>query len=262
MNLHLDFNTIITKKFKLKTMKKIILTLSFAFGLTQIIKAQVITAVPCDMLGMSVNVGSSTNSISIYHSGQYMTHPQSENIFTWEFTDQQGNIIYQDTIVDDEFCNFSHNWSLTDTINVSVHLVNDSANLDAWYTNQGLPLNGNSINCLFTDQLYWSTGASTPWGSWTFIHGNLGIDVTNVNESQIVESNLKLYPSPSFNYLNLEGPKEDYCLQIFNIQGQLFHEMKNINGNQKIDVSFLPSGLYFINVNNNKVNQTIRFIKR
>ena len=262
MNLHLDFNTIITKKFKLKTMKKIILTLSFAFGLTQIIKAQVITAVPCDMLGMSVNVGSSTNSISIYHSGQYMTHPQSENIFTWEFTDQQGNIIYQDTIVDDEFCNFSHNWSLTDTINVSVHLVNDSANLDAWYTNQGLPLNGNSINCLFTDQLYWNTGASTPWGSWTFIHGNLGIDVTNVNESQIVESNLKLYPSPSFNYLNLEGPKEDYCLQIFNIQGQLFHEMKNINGNQKIDVSFLPSGLYFINVNNNKVNQTKRFIKR
>jgi len=262
VNLHLDFNTIITKKFKLKTMKKIILTLSFAFGLTQIIKAQVITAVPCDMLGMSVNVGSSTNSISIYHSGQYMTHPQSENIFTWEFTDQQGNIIYQDTIVDDEFCNFSHNWSLTDTINVSVHLVNDSANLDAWYTNQGLPLNGNSINCLFTDQLYWNTGASTPWGSWTFIHGNLGIDVTNVNESQIVESNLKLYPSPSFNYLNLEGPKEDYCLQIFNIQGQLFHEMKNINGNQKIDVSFLPSGLYFINVNNNKVNQTKRFIKR
>ena len=262
MNLHLDFNTIITKKFKLKTMKKIILTLSFAFGLTQIIKAQVITAVPCDMLSMSVNVGSSTNSISIYHSGQYMTHPQSENIFTWEFTDQQGNIIYQDTIVDDEFCNFSHNWSLTDTINVTVHLVNDSANLDAWYTNQGLPLNGNSINCLFTDQLYWNTGASTPWGSWTFIHGNLGIDVTNVNESQIVESNLKLYPSPSFNYLNLEGPKEDYCLQIFNIQGQLFHEMKNINGNQKIDVSFLPSGLYFINVNNNKVNQTIRFIKR
>ena len=262
MNLHLDFNTIITKKFKLKTMKKIILTLSIALGLTQIIKAQVITAVPCDMLGMSVNVGSSTNSISIYHSGQYMTHPQSENIFTWEFTDQQGNIKYQDTIVDDEFCNFSHNWSLTDTINVTVHLVNDSANLDAWYTNQGLPLNGNSINCLFTDQLYWNTGASTPWGSWTFIHGNLGIDVTNVNESQIVESNLKLYPSPSFNYLNLEGPKEDYCLQIFNIQGQLFHEMKNINGNQKIDVSFLPSGLYFINVNNNNVNQTKRFIKR
>ena len=157
-------------------MKNFIITLSIAFGLTQILNAQVVTCVPCDQLGMSVNVGSSTNSISIHHSGQYMTHPQSENIFTWEFTDQQGNIIYQDTIIDDEFCNFSHNWSLTDTINVNVHFVNDSANLDAWYTNQGLPLNGNSINCLFTDQLYWNTGASTPWGSWTFIHGNTGVD--------------------------------------------------------------------------------------
>jgi hypothetical protein len=243
-------------------MKKIILTISIAFVITQIIKAQVITAVPCDMLGMSVNVGSSTNSISIYHSGQYMTHPRENNIFSWKFTDQQGNILHQDTIVNDAFCNFGHNWSLTDTINVTVHLVNDSANLDGWYTSQGLPLNGNSINCLFEDQLYWSTGTSTPWGSWTFIHGNPGFDVTNVNESKQIESNLKIYPSPTSNYINLEGPNEVYSLQILNIQGQLFHELNNIDGHQNIDVSFLPSGLYFIKVNYNKVNQIIRFIKQ
>jgi hypothetical protein len=243
-------------------MKKIILTISIAFVIVQIIKAQVITAVPCDMLGMSVNVGSSTNSISIYHSGQYMTHPRENNIFSWKFTDQQGNILHQDTIVNDAFCNFGHNWSLTDTINVTVHLVNDSANLDGWYTSQGLPLNGNSINCLFEDQLYWSTGTSTPWGSWTFVHGNPGFDVTNVNESKQIESNLKIYPSPTSNYINIEGPNEVYSLQILNIQGQLFHELNNIDGHQNIDVSFLPSGLYFIKVNYNKVNQIIRFIKQ
>ena len=134
--------------------------------------------------------------------------------------------------------------------------------MNGWYTNQGLPPNGNSINCLFEDQLFWSTGASTPWGSWTFIHGNPGIDVTNINELQIDESKLKIYPSPTSNFLNFEGPKEDYSLQILNIQGQLFHEMKNISGNQKIDVSFLPSGLFFLHVNNKKGNQTIRFIKQ
>ena len=47
-----------------------------------------------------MNVGSNPNSISIYHSGQYMTHPQSDNIFIWEFTDQEGNILHQDTLVD------------------------------------------------------------------------------------------------------------------------------------------------------------------
>ena len=243
-------------------MKKIILTISIAFVIVQIIKAQVITAVPCDMLGMSVNVGSSTNSISIYHSGQYMTHPRENNIFSWKFTDQQGNILHQDTIVNDAFCNFGHNWSLTDTINVTVHLVNDSANLDGWYTSQGLPLNGNSINCLFEDQLYWSTGTNTPWGSWTFIHGNPGFDVTNINESKQIESNLKIYPSPTSNYINLEWPNEVYSLQILNIQGQIFHELNNIDGHQNIDVSFLPSGIYFIKVNYNKVNQIIRFIKQ
>ena len=110
-------------------------------------QAQVITAVPCDMLGMSVNVGSQENMISIYHSGQYMTHPQSENILMWEFTDQQGNILHQDTLIDASTIAFGHSWSLTDTINVTVHFMNDSANLDNWYINQGLPTNGNSINC-------------------------------------------------------------------------------------------------------------------
>lgn len=158
-------------------MKKNLILLAITFGLHQSIQAQVITCVPCDQLGMVMNVGSSENSISIYHSGQYMTHPQSENIFMWEFTNQQGNIVHQDILVDEATITFGHNWSLTDTINVSVHFVNDSANLDAWYINQGLSPSGNSINCLFEDQIYWETGANTPWGSWTFVYNNSGLTV-------------------------------------------------------------------------------------
>ena len=158
-------------------MKNILLTIIISLALAQITKSQVVTCVPCDMLGMSVNVGSQETSISIYHSGQYMTSPSVHNIFSWEFTDQQGNILHQDTIVDQQTIVFGHNWSLTDTINVTVHFVNDSANLDNWYINQGLSPNGNSINCLFEDQIYWETGAPTPWGSWTFIHNNPGVDL-------------------------------------------------------------------------------------
>ena len=166
-------------------MKRIILIFVIALALSQTTKAQVVTAVPCDMLGMSVNVGSQETAISIYHSGQSMTFPDSENIFMWEFTDQQGNILHQDTIVDQQTIAFGHNWSLTDTVNVTVHFVNDSANLDNWYISQGLPTNGNSINCLFEDQIYWETGAPTPWGSWTFIHNNPGVDLntpTGIND--------------------------------------------------------------------------------
>ena len=160
-------------------MKRILIVLVFAFGLIQSTQAQVITAVPCDMLGMSINVGSQETSISIYHSGQYLTHPQEYNIFVWQFSDQQGNLLHLDTLVDASTISFGHSWPLNDTVDVTVALVNDSANLDNWYINQGLPLTGESLNCLFEDQLFWyidTFPSGTLYGSWTFIHNNPGVD--------------------------------------------------------------------------------------
>ena len=160
-------------------MKRILIVLVFAFVLIQSTKAQVITAVPCEMLGMSINVGSQETSISIYHSGQYLTHPQEYNIFVWQFSDQQGNLLHLDTLVDASTISFGHSWPLTDTVDVTVTLVNDSANLDPWYINQGLPLTGESLNCLFEDQLFWyidTFPSGTLYGSWTFIYNNPGVD--------------------------------------------------------------------------------------
>ena len=71
-------------------MKNILQILVVVFGIAQITNGQVITCVPCDQLGMVMNVASQETSISIYHSGQYMTHPREYNVFVWEFTDQQG----------------------------------------------------------------------------------------------------------------------------------------------------------------------------
>ena len=45
-------------------------------GVPQLKEAQM-TCVPCDMLGMSMNVGSQETSININHSGQDMSHAQS-----------------------------------------------------------------------------------------------------------------------------------------------------------------------------------------
>lgn len=150
-------------------MKRILTVLAFTFGLIQSSQAQVISCVPCDQLGMVMNVGSQETSISIYHSGQYMTHPREYNVFVWEFSDQQGNLLHLDTLVDASTISFGHSWSLTDTVDVTVTLVNDSAILP----------NGNSINCLFEDQIFWyidTFPTGTPYGSWTFIHNNPGVD--------------------------------------------------------------------------------------
>ena len=154
--------------------KKIVLLLVVAFGLTKRTKAQVITAVSCDWMGLVVNV-SDTNIVDIYHSGHYLTHPQEYNFIDWEITDNQGNIIAQDIVIDYNRFAFQPNIPLTDTLNVSAHLINDSALYQ-----------GNPVNCLIQDQLYWKEDyypSGTIYGRWTFVYENVGVDQNNLPDS-------------------------------------------------------------------------------
>ena len=130
-------------------------------------KAQVTMTVPCDMMNLTVNV-SDTNIVDIYHPGHYLTNPQAYNVIHWEITDTQGNIIAQESVVDYNRINFEPNMPLSDTLNVRAHLVNDSAIYE-----------GNRVSCLIEDQLYWKEDyypSGTPYGRWTFVHENVGVD--------------------------------------------------------------------------------------
>ena len=86
-------------------MKKILLALLIMLGLQT--QAQITSTVDCDLTGWSINIGYE-NYVSIYHAGAYLTHPQEYNVIIWEITDAQGNLITQDTIVDDPFYAYYH----------------------------------------------------------------------------------------------------------------------------------------------------------
>jgi len=155
-------------------MKKFLLSVLVLIGAQA--QAQV-TTVDCDLTYMVVNVGSNPNSVNIYHSGHYLTHPQEYNVIAWEITDTQGNLISQDTIIENAFYAFSHDMPITDTINVSAHLTNDSA------IHEGFP-----VSCLLEDQLYWEITEVIPGSfisSWSFVHGNLGVDQNSALDSCI-----------------------------------------------------------------------------
>ena len=164
--------------------KKILLMLAIALGITQTTQAQVITTVDCDLMNLVVNV-SDTDYVQLYHPGHYLTHPRPENHIAWEITDTQGNIIAQDTLVDESGFGFYHNIPITDTINVSAHLCNDSA-----------IHNGYPVNCLIEDQLYWEVTEIIPGvftGRWEFINGNVGVDMNSIlGVDDIVLVNKKL----------------------------------------------------------------------
>ena len=243
-----------THKTKTNIMKKFLFTLIVGLGLTQITKAQITTCLPCDQLDMSVNV-SDTNYLNIYHAGQYLTNPQEFNVFAWEFTDQQGNIIFEDTIVDNAIVSFSHSFPITDTMNVTVYLRNDSAILP----------DGNIVNCLFEDQIYWEVGVffnGTPWGRWEFLHGNVGADVTTtLGINNIEPLTASVYPNPSNDLVNI-SLKEGQILKIelFNMTGRLIFEQNLNSKTHTLNIGDYPSGVYqmrVFNQNNDIVSTTV-----
>ena len=146
-------------------MKNILPVLIVFLGLT--LEAQVVTTVPCDQMGLSVNV-SDTNMVSLYHPGHYLTWPRTSNVIEWIISDKQGNVIAQDILIDEQSFTFSFNIPLTDTLLVSAQLVNDSAIHE-----------GNQVNCLIEDALYWKEDvfpSGTPYGRWTFVYESVGVD--------------------------------------------------------------------------------------
>lgn len=56
----------------------------------------------------------------------------------------------------------------------------------------------------------------------------------------------------------------DLFLKVFNIEGNLLLEqyLDNMTGNQKVDLSKLPNGVYFLNFSNTNDNLTIKVIKQ
>jgi len=157
--------------------QQIILVIAAVLGFVPSSGAQVITTVDCDLIGLVCNVCSQTNTINLYHPGGYLTWPHSENVFEWEFTDSEGNLLHQETLVDDNFVSFDFDIPLTDTMFVSVLHTNDSA----WHNGSQ-----NSWACLVEDYLFWEETEVIPGtvqAGWT-LGGTVGVDVSQPVEPE------------------------------------------------------------------------------
>ena len=150
-------------------------TLAFVFNFHST-HAQV-TSVGCDSMALVVNVGSQEAALSLYHPGGYLTWPPSENVMEWLFTDEEGNVVHEETLIDENFVSFGHDVPITDTLFVSVLLTNDSS----------IYYDGNPVSCLIEDYLTWEETEIIPGtftGSWT-LGGALGTyagELSNIGE--------------------------------------------------------------------------------
>ncbi len=224
-------------------MKKILLSLIIALGLTQTTQAQV----SCDMMNLIVNV-SDTGLVKLYHPGHYLTWPQSENVIVWEITDSQGNIIADDTLINNSDFLFYHNIPFTDTMNVTALLTNDSA----------------GIACLIEDKLYWevTTIGTSVLGRWEFVYGNVGVDVTNtVGIDDIEPTTASVYPNPSSDVINISLNKGQLLkIELFSMTGRIIFKKDLNSKTYALNIGDYPSGVYLVRVfnqNNDIVNTKI-----
>ena len=121
-------------------------------------------------------------------------------------------------------------------------------------------INQNAVLHLITDDIYidikflsWSSGDSGGGISY-----ERSTDQTlSTNEFEL-ENNIKLFPNPSSELIQISGLKENENYRIYNISGS---EIKNgiVSNNEQIDIRNFSNGLYFLKFDN---GNTIKFIKK
>ncbi len=215
-------------------MKKSIITM-LLFAMTITINAQ--TEIPCEQKTWSVNIGSIPDYIDIYHSGHYLTHPQEENAITWTVTDNQGTIIAEETLIDEDRFDFYHDIPTTETMNISALLINEVA----------------GVACFVEDVLFWDTN-----NRWEFLNGN--IPILGTNDSQLI--NFKITSTLINHYIEIRTA-EDLNLIVYDSKGISVKSRKLNTETIRLPMDDVPSGIYFVQLSNDQnSSQTIKIVKK
>ena len=109
---------------------------------------------------------------------------------------------------------------------------------------------------------------SNSCGSATSNTININPCVTGINETNNA-NNISIYPNPTNGFLNIKvnGLANEKCKIILtNTLGQILNEKefetKNNSNETQIDMKNLSSGIYFLSITSNKIEQTFKVQKQ
>lgn len=86
-------------------------------------------------------------------------------------------------------------------------------------------------------------------------------DLTSSLASVPIENQVTIFPNPSTSFLNIKGLKEgNSTLTIFRTNGQLVFRQE-IQNSSSTDISQLEKGMYFLEIRNKDIYESMRFIK-
>lgn len=130
--------------------------------------------------------------------------------------------------------------------------------LDPTLTNQEVKdiLNQSSRQDSFTGTLpniTWGYGKMDALAAVQEVDNRLSIDEISVN-------NINVYPNPSKDILNIISSEQIYGLRVYSLQGQ--EMMSIINHSNKLDISELNEGMYFLQIVSKNYSSMKRIIKK
>ncbi|MXN90134.1 T9SS type A sorting domain-containing protein [Flavobacterium sp. Sd200] len=92
-----------------------------------------------------------------------------------------------------------------------------------------------------------------------FTVDNIALTEEVLKGDELQQKKFNVYPNPVVNALSLDGFQG--TVTIFNALGKLVLKNNNVHTG-KIEVTALPSGIYYLQLNNNNALQNIKFIKQ
>lgn len=94
-------------------------------------------------------------------------------------------------------------------------------------------------------------------------------ELGNLSNKELLFNKLNVYPNPAQDVLTISGERNELIgadCQIYDLTGKKVLAKKNMfknnDGVESLDVSFLPNGVYLLDISNNEHRQVVKFVKK
>jgi hypothetical protein len=133
----------------------------------------------------------------------------------------------------------------------------------AWRNDYKLIVGYDTNDNLIYREWYRNYNNSTVW--WESGRENFYYDACSLN-SNLAEknsnNNFSVYPNPATSFLNIVSENINPAkVSVFDLTGKKVFSSKTHDNYSRLDISSLPSGIYFLNIINSSEAATVRFIK-
>ncbi len=198
-----------------------------------------------------------TGSITADTDTEFPISDEGTTVITWLYDDGNGNVATQNQNVI---------IGIDNSVTVDGNTI--TANVTGSYTYQWYQRSG-----IWTILLQGETGRSfTPDQSGTYYveidNGTCSttsddVTITVTGIKNMAESGISVFPNPVKDVVNIRNSKNiDLKISLINTTGETIKVINSISDNIQINMSGLPAGIYFININNGEASFIQKIIKQ